>query len=155
VLVVVWRLAWPAALEAGTGLRARHRWAVSEVELDGSPRLLLWAPAPPLAPQSPLAGAPEGVQVRVDGGGRAAPLRLRLAGGPLPAGRYTIHFRLEARAAAHFTLAGKAAEVAGAAPTAFDAEIAHAGGPLELSAATAGSMPGAVWIGDAKIATLH
>ena len=84
--------AWPATLEAGTGLRARHRWAVSEVELDGRRRLLLWAPAPPLAPQSPLAGSPEGVHVRVDGGGRPTPLRLRLGGGPLPAGRYAASF---------------------------------------------------------------
>ena len=154
VLVVVWRVAWPATLEAGTGLRARHRWAVSEAELDGRRRLLLWAPAPPLAPQSPLAGSPEGVHVRVDGGGRPAPLRLRLGGGPLPVGRYAIHFRLEAPGAARFALAGKAAEVAAGAPAAFAAEIDHPGGPLELSAATAGSTPGSVWIGAAKIATL-
>jgi hypothetical protein len=154
VLVVVWRVAWPATLEAGTGLRARHRWAVSEVELDGRRRLLLWAPAPPLAAQSPLAGSPEGVHVRVDGGGRPTPLRLRLGGGPLPAGRYAVHFRLEAPGAARFALAGKATEVAAAAPAAFAAEIDHPGGPLELSAATAGSTPGSVWIGAATIATL-
>jgi hypothetical protein len=124
------------------------------VELDGRRRLLLWAPAPPLAAQSPLAGSPEGVHVRVDGGGRPTPLRLRLGGGPLPAGRYAVHFRLEAPGAARFALAGKATEVAAAAPAAFAAEIDHPGGPLELSAATAGSTPGSVWIGAATIATL-
>jgi hypothetical protein len=155
VLVVVWRLAWPAMLEAGTGLRARHRWAVTEVELDGRQRLLLWAPAPPLAPQSPLAGSPEGVHVRVDGGGRPTPLRLRLGGGPLPAGRYAVHFRLEAPGAARFALAGKAVEVAAGAPAAFEAEIDHPGGPMALSAATDGPMPGTIWIGDAKVATLR
>ena len=88
VLVVVWRLAWPAMLDAGTGLRARHRWAVSEVAVDGRQRLLLWAPVPPLAAESPLAGSPEGVRVRTDGDDRPATLRLRLGGGPLSAGRY-------------------------------------------------------------------
>jgi len=155
VVVVVWRLAWPAVLEAGTGLRARHRWAVSEVELDGSRRLLLWAPGPPLAPQSPLAGSPEGLHVRVDGGGRPTPLRLRLGGGSVPAGRYTVRFRLEAPNAARLALAGKTVEVAAGAPAAFEAEIEHLGGPMTLSAATDGSTPGTIWIGDAKIATLR
>jgi hypothetical protein len=155
VLVVVWRLAWPAILDAGTGLRARHRWAVTEAELDGRRRLLLWAPAPPLAAQSPLAGSPEGVQVRVGAGGGPTPLRLRLGGGSLPAGRYALHFRLEAASAARFTVAGRVAEVAGGAPAAFDAEIDHPGGPLTLSAATEGSAPGFVWIGEAAIKTLH
>jgi hypothetical protein len=95
------------------------------------------------------------VHVRVDGGGRPAALRLRVGGGSLPAARYAIHFRLEAPAAARVALAGKVVEVAAALPAAFDAEIAHLGGPLELSAATDGSTPGSVWIGDAKIATLH
>ena len=44
-------------------------------------RLLLWAPAPPLAAQSPLAGSPEGVRVRTDGDGRAS------AAAPAPGGR--------------------------------------------------------------------
>ena len=93
-------------LDAGTGLRARHRWAVTEAQLDERTRLLLWGPAPPLAAQSPLAGSPEGVHVRVGDGGRPTALRLRLGGGPLPAGRYAIHFRLEAPTAARFSLAG-------------------------------------------------
>jgi len=155
VVVVAWRLAWPAVLEAGTGLRARHRWAVSEVELDGRRRLLLWAPAPPLAPQSPLAGSPEGVQVRVDGAGRATPLRLRLGGGAVPPGRYAVRFRLEAPSAARLALAGKTVEVAAGAPAALEAEIDHPGGPMALSAATDGSTAGTLWIGDAKIATLR
>jgi hypothetical protein len=155
VLVVVWRLAWPAVLEGGAGLRARHRWAASEVELDGRRRLLLWAPAPPLAAQSPLAGSPEGVHVRVDGGGLPTPLRLRVGGGPLPAGRYAFHFRLEAPSAARFTLAGKIAMIGASTPVAFETEIDHPGGPMALSAATDGAVPGTVWIGDAKIVTLR
>jgi hypothetical protein len=125
------------------------------VELDGRRRLLLWAPAPPLAPLSPLAGSPEGVHVRVEGGDRPTPLRVRLAGGPVPAGRYAVPFRLESPTAARFALAGKTAEAPAGAPAAFDAEIDHPGGPLGLSAATDGSTPGSVWIGDAKIASLR
>ena len=156
LLVVVWRLGWPALLDAGTSLRARHRWAVSEAELDGRRRLLLWAPAPPLAAWSPLAGSPEGVRVRTDGEGRASPLRLRLGGGPLPAGRYGLHFRLEAASgAARFTLADAAANVSAGAPATLDADVTHAGGPLTLSATTSGSAGGSVWIGEVIVKTLH
>jgi hypothetical protein len=154
VLIVVWRVGWPALLDAGAGLRARHRWAVSEVELDGARRLLLWAPAPPLAAQSPLAGSPEGVRVRTGDGGPPTQLRLRLGGGPVPAGRYAVHLRLEATSLARVSLAGTTVEIAAGGPAPLDAEISHPGGPLTLSAATDGS-GGSVWIGDAKIATVR
>jgi hypothetical protein len=156
VLVVVWRVAWPALLDAGTGVRARHRWAVTEAELDGRVRLLLWAPASPLAAQSPLAGSPEGVHVRTDDAAGARSLRLRLGGGPLPPGRYAVHFRLDtASAGARFTLAGTGVEVAPGTPTTFAAEVSHPGGPLTLSATTAGPSGGSIWIGDAKIEAIH
>ncbi|HXT99783.1 MAG TPA: hypothetical protein VN903_02245 [Polyangia bacterium] len=149
LVIVVWRLAWPVLLDAGTGLRARHRWAVSEAELDGNRRLLLWAAAPPLAAQSPLAGSPEGVHVRARADGQQNALRLRLGGGPLPAGRYALHFRLESGAGpARFALGDTRAEAAAGAPATFDAVINHPGGPLTLAAATEG---GAIWIGDAKL----
>ena len=155
MLVVVWRFAWPAMLDAGTGLRARHRWAVIEAAVDGRQRLLLWAPVPPLAPESPLAGAPEGVHVRTDGQ-RTTTLRLRLGGGPLPAGRYGVHFRLESAASlASLTLAGKTLEVSAGAPAAFDAEVDHPGGPLTLSATAAGPAPGSLWVSEAKLETLR
>jgi hypothetical protein len=151
VVVVVWRLAWPALLDAGTGARARHRWAVTEAALDGQTRLLMWAPAPPLAPQSPLAGSPEGVHVRAAAGGAPTALRLRLGGEPLPAGPYEVHFRLEAEASApaQLTLADETVDVAPGTPTTLDAEVSHPGGPLTLS----GAATGAIWIGEAKIAT--
>jgi hypothetical protein len=154
VLVIVWQVGWPALREAGVALRARHRWAVSEVELDGARRLLLWAPAPPRPTQSPLAGSPEGVHVRTGDGGRPTQLRLRLGGGPLPPGRYAVQLRLDASSPLRFTLAGTTAEVGAGAPAPFAAEIAHAGGPLTLSAATDGGA-GSVWIGDARIATVR
>jgi len=153
LVVVVWRLAWPALLDAGTALRARHGWAVSEADVDGRRRLLLWAPVPPLAPRSPLAGSPEGVHVRVRADERPTELRLRLGGGPLPAGRYALHFRLEAPSGpARITLAGKSADVAAGVPASFDAEIDHPGGPLNLSAATDGR---AVWFGEAELKNVH
>ena len=153
LVVVLWRITWPALLDAGTALRARHGWAVTEADLDGRRRLLLWAPAPPLAPQSPLAGSPEGVHVRARADGRPSALRLRLGGGPLPPGRYALHFRLETAAGpARLTLAGKTADVAPGAPASFDAEIDHPGGPLTLSAATDG---GTVWITEAALKNVH
>jgi hypothetical protein len=149
VVVVAWRFAWPAMLDAGTALRARHRWAVSEATVDGGRRLLLWAPAPPLAAESPLAGAPEGVHVRSRAGDAPTTLRLRLGGGPLPAGRYALRFRLESAAGtARLTLGGRTAEVAAGAPATFEAPIDHPGGLLTLPAATAGSP---IWIGEASL----
>jgi len=120
--------------------------------VDGGRRLLLWAPAPPLAAESPLAGSPEGVHVRSRAGAAPTTLRLRLGGGPLPAGRYALGFRLEAPSGtARLTLAGQTAEVAAGAPATFEAPIDHSGGPLTLPVATAGSP---IWIGDASLKTL-
>jgi hypothetical protein len=153
VVVIVWRLAWPALLDAGTALRARHGWAVTEVALDGSRRLLLWGPSPPLAAQSPLAGSPEGVHIRARDDGRVTALRVRLGGGALPAGRYTLHLRLEAASgAARFSLAATSVDVAAGVPTTFDAEINHPGGPLTMSGAAEGA---GVWAGDAAIKTVY
>ena len=149
IVVVAWRFAWPALLDGGTALRARHRWAVSEADVDGGRRLLMWAPAPPLAAQSPLAGSPEGVHVRARDDGKPNALRLRLGGGPLPPGKYAIRFRLEAASGtARVTLAGQTAEVVAGAPATFDATVDHPGGPLALAAATDGST---IWIGEAKV----
>ena len=85
-----------------------------------------------------------------------SPLRLRLGGGPLPAGRYGLHFRLEAASgAARFNLADAAADVSPGAPATLDADVTHPGGPLTLSATTSGSAGGSVWIGEATVKTLH
>ena len=117
-------VAWPAVIDWGAGLRARHRWAVSEAELDGHKRLLLWARQAPRTGRSPLAGAPEGVAVR-DGGAAPVALRMRLGGGPLPPGKYTIEFPLEAGAGdgTHAELAGGQATLAAQARATLTAEI--------------------------------
>ena len=154
LLVVVWRFAWPAMLQGGTGLRARHRWAVSEVQLDHRARLLLWAPVPPLAPESPLAGSPEGVRVRTDGRAPTA-LRLRTAGGPIPAGRYALSFRVEAPAGGHVTLAGTGVDLDPGDARVVQAEVSHPGGPLTLSASTVGPVGGSLWFGEATMRTVR
>jgi hypothetical protein len=149
IVVVVWRLAWPALLDAGTGLRARHRWAVTEVALDDGRRLLLWRAEAPLAAQSPLAGAPEGLHIRARDDGRPTALRVRLGGGALPAGHYALHLRLEvASGAARVSLGATSVAVGAGVPATFDAVIDHPGGPLTMSGATEGAT---VWAGDATL----
>src|SRR6185503_3554339 len=71
--IAVWWVAWPRVVQAGEALRARHRWAATEVALatEPLPRLLLWRAGPPLPAVSPLAGAPEGVHLRASGDGVA------------------------------------------------------------------------------------
>jgi len=147
--VIVWRLGWPALLDAGTRLRARHHWAVSEVDVDGHRRLLMWALPPEVAAVTPLFGAPEGV--RMGGLGPAIALRLQLGGGPLAPGRYAVHFKLETGAVAIVTLAGTTADVGGNGPEPLDAEVMHAGGPFTLSLTARGAADASLWIGDAKI----
>jgi hypothetical protein len=153
VVVVVWRMAWPAMLDAGTGLRARHRWAVTEVAVDGRQRLLLWAPGPPLGAESPLAGSPEGVRVRTDGDQRpGTTLRLRLGGGPLPAGRYTLSFLVDGISDGQVIVAGAETELGTPSYSqVLKAEVSHAGGPLTLSATIRGRAGGSIWIGEATI----
>jgi hypothetical protein len=155
VLVVSSRLATPALLDAGAALRARHRWAVTEVQVQGggaSPRTryLMWAPAPPRPATSPIAGAPNGVHLRAGGPTR---LRVALGGGPLPAGGYALRMRLETDAPSPATLAiaGVSASVASGAPATLVAPIAHPGGALTLTAELVGAPGATVWVSDMTI----
>jgi hypothetical protein len=152
-LIVVWRVGWPALLDAGTRLRARHHWAVSEAQVDGRTRLLMWALPPEVAEETPLFGSPEGV--RMGGLGPPIALRLQLGGGPLPPGRYAVHIKFEAGGAAIVTLAGATADAGGPEPQPLDAEVEHPGGPLTLSLSARGAADSSIWIGDVKIARAH
>jgi hypothetical protein len=137
-------------LDAGTRLRARHHWAVTEAEFDGRRRLLMWALPPEDAEHTPLLGSPEGVRTQLT----PLALRLQLGGGPLPPGRYTVHFKLEAGGAAIVKLAGTTVDVAYEGSS-LDAEVMHPGGPLTLSLTAVGAADSSLWIGDAKIAIAH
>ena len=123
VLVVVWRVAWPAVARLGHGLRARHRWAVTEAELDGRKRLLLWARQAPAAGRaSPLAGAPEGVHVRDGGDGARSRCACGWAAGRCRPATTRSHFRLEAGAGdgAGSSSAARPATLAAGAPATLD-----------------------------------
>ncbi|HVT08577.1 MAG TPA: hypothetical protein VHO67_14060 [Polyangia bacterium] len=155
--VLVWWIGWPRLVEAGLTLRARHRWAATEVALitEPRPRLLLWRAAPPLAATSPLAGAPEGVHLRAGAGGTAR-AQLQLAGGALPAGTYDLTARIAAQkgGGARATLAGIAADVAPEHPVEARARLTHGGGLLRFDASVAGAPGTDVWIDQLRLALL-
>ena len=114
---------------------------------------MLWAPVPPLAAESPLAGSPEGVRVRTDGDGRPTAFRLRLGGGPLAAGQYTVSFIVQSTLGARVTLAdSKIALEPGGYDDVLEAFVSHPGGPLTLSATTTGPAGGSIWFAEATVA---
>jgi hypothetical protein len=159
-LIAVWLVGWPRLVDAGAGLRARHRWAATEWRVNGAPRLCKWRPVgAPLPAVSHLEGAPNGVRLRSDG---AAPVgaAIELGSGPLPAGAYDLHLRLEpAGAPARLQLAGADGPLGEATATppaasTLDVRLHHGGGTLRLAATLAGtaSQPASsVWITDARL----
>jgi len=151
-LVAIWWLAVPAVRDFGARLRAVHRWAVTMVAVDGGARTLMWGPVGTGAP-SPLAGAPNGVHIRADGG-RPTQVRLMLGGGALAAGSYELRLNLTAEGPTPIEvgIAGRVATVGPAAPVTLVAPLGHAGGPLTLTATLSGPAQAAVWASDAAIA---
>ena len=146
--IALWWVAWPRLVEAGQALRARHRWAATEVALANEPlpRLLLWRAAPPLAAVSPLVGAPEGVHLRAPAGGLAR-AQVQLAGGPLPAGTYQLTARATAQqGGGRLRLAGTDVQVSPGQPIEVHARLSHAGGVLRFDATFAASPGDEVWI---------
>jgi hypothetical protein len=156
IVVVLWRLVWPALLDGGRALRARHRWAATEVSWRLSPavetRLLLWRPAPPYPLPSPIEGAPNGVHLRVGADGTAR-AHVRLAGGSVPPGRYVLSITAtdEGEAPVRLSLADLDVAVDPRAPAAIDLPLTHAGGPLELDVALRGSPNASLWISGERI----
>jgi hypothetical protein len=155
-LVVVVRVGWPAALDYGKALRARHRWAATEVTFEGGTRLLLWKPAPPLPAVSPIVGAPNGLHLRVgdDGVARA---HVRLAQGALPAGRYRVTLGVAAETAGPLrvglegTRLDEAVVVSPGAPATVEKHVDHGGGRFEFEAALWGAPRASIWIDAAQI----
>jgi hypothetical protein len=160
VVVVLWRLVWPALLDGGRALRARHRWAATEVTTEVSwrlppaieTRLLLWRPAPPYPRSSPIEGAPNGVHLRAGADGTAR-AHVRLAGGSVPPGRYVLSITAtdEGEAPVRLSFAGRDAEVDPRAPAAIDIPLTHVRGPLELDVALRGSPNASLWISGERI----
>jgi hypothetical protein len=151
--VAVWWIGWPRVVSAGEALRARHRWAATEVAVatEPRPRLLLWRAAPPLAPVSPLAGAPEGVHLRAGGDGQAH-VQVQLAGGALAAGRYELSAQVSAQqGSGRATLAGGVADVMAGAPVQLRAPLAHRGGILRFDADFTGPPGSEVWIDQLRV----
>jgi hypothetical protein len=150
-LIVTWLVVTPAVRDFGARLRAGHRWAVTMVTVDGGTRTLLWGPVASGAP-SPLAGAPNGVHIRIDAD-RPTRLRLVLGGGPLRAGSYELRLTLTADGGTpiHVAIAGRSAIVTPAGPVTLVTPVVHTGGPLTLAATLQGAAPATVWASDAVI----
>jgi hypothetical protein len=159
LLVIVWRLGWPAALDAGAALRARHRWAVTELAADGRMATLAWGPAPPFAAASPIAGAPNGVHVVV-GPGAPTRVRLEVGGGSLAPGPYRLRVRLEAagapvevRVSGSAVMGGSAtARIVPEAPSAIEVPVlAPLGQRLLLEATLVAPTAASIWASDAAL----
>jgi hypothetical protein len=162
VLVLAWQLGWPALIEEGARLRARHRWAATVWRVDGRPRLCKWRPAgaPSISPSfSQILGAPDGVRLRADG---PAPARtfaeIELGGGDLAPGTYRLTLRVEASGTLPLQLriatpagpVGDAIAAPGAA-TSLLATIHHPGGPLRLTATATSDAASSAWISGATL----
>jgi hypothetical protein len=156
LLVVLWRIVWPAVLEGGRALRAHHRWAATEAAFqrpgETTTRLLLWRPTAPFSRTSPLEGAPNGVHLRASDEGGAR-VQVRLGGGPVGAGSYGIAVKAvnEGAQAARLSFANGAFDLPPGSPTEIALRLTHAGGPLELEVALAGSPGASIWLTDARI----
>ncbi len=155
-VVVLWRLAWPAVLDGGRALRARHRWAATEVGWlapPGSrPRLLLWRPARPYPMPSPIEGAPDGVHLRAGADG-VARAHVRLAGGPIPTGAYVLSLSAtyDGEAPVRLSCGDRDVEIDRRAPAAIDVRLMHESGPLELDMALRGPPGASIWLAEARI----
>jgi hypothetical protein len=155
--VLVWWVGWPRVVSAGQSLRARHRWAASEVAVTAEPRprLLLWRAAPPLGPTSPLVGAPEGAHLRAGADGTAR-AQVQLAGGPLPAGAYELTARVAAQkgGAGQAALAGSSADLVPDRPIELRARLTHGGGVLRFDARLTGAAGAEIWIDQLRLTRL-
>jgi hypothetical protein len=158
VAMMAWRLGWPALLDGGARLRARHRWAVAEIAADGHARLCKWRPTDARRALSPLeAGGPAGVRVRADGDGPSL-VTVELGGGDLRAGTYQLGLRLEALGTAAVELAleshagdAAAATAAPGTPATLAAVLHHAGGPLRLAARVTSLTRSALWVSEMRL----
>ena len=156
VLVVLWRIVWPALLDGGRALRAHHRWAATEAAFqrpgETGTRLLLWRPTAPFSRTSPIEGAPSGLHLRIGGEGDAR-VHLRLGGGPVGRGSYLISMKVvdEAAEPARLSFADDVFDLSPGSVKELEVRLKHAGGPLELEVALAGPAGVSIWLAEARI----
>ncbi len=155
-LIVGWRLVWPALLDGGRALRARHRWAATEAAFQVGPesgtRLLLWRPTTPFSGTSPIDGAPNGLHLTTGSDGSARS-RVRLGGGALFPGDYVVGLKVtdEAAAPARLSFAGSTFDLPPGAVVEVKAHIAHRGGPLEFDVTLNGPPAVSIWLAEARM----
>ena len=156
LLVVLWRMVWPAVLDGGRALRAHHRWAATEVAFRGpsetGTRLLLWRPTPPFSRTSPIEGAPSGVHLRT-GAERDTRVHVRLGGGAVGPGSYGIALKVtdEGGQGARLSIADRVFDLAPGAAADVEARLRHDSGPLETEVELAGPPGGSVWLTEVRI----
>ena len=154
---------WPRAINAGTTLRERNRWAVCLCEVAGGRRLCdvrATEPAPGAAP-SPVRGVWDGFGLRLSGARAAAAFDL-----DLPPGRYRVSMSAEGvgpaiRAAVDLAADGSSLAQASwptqAIPVTLTGIAPHAGGKLHVEVGTSRGIPtsadggGTLWISAIKV----
>ncbi len=158
VLIVLWRIVWPAALEGGTALRAHHRWAATEAAFrrgsETGTRLLLWRPTPPFSRTSPIEGAPSGLHLRVgDEGNARVQVHVRLGGGAVGPGAYVVAMKVvnEVAEPVRLSVAGEAFDLRPGSAQKIEVRLGHADGPLEMEIALAGPPGASIWLTEAGI----
>ena len=157
VLIVLWRILWPAVLDGGRALRDHHRWAATEAAFqqrnESGTRLLLWRPAPSFSEISPIEGAPSGLHLRIGGGGSAR-VQVRLGGGAVASGTYVFAVKVadEGAEAVRLSLAGGLFDLPPGSPREIEVPLTHTGGPLELDVGVTGPPGASVWLTEARIA---
>jgi hypothetical protein len=157
VLVVLWRIVWPALLDGGRALRAHHRWAATETAFqrpgETGTRLLLWRPTAPFSRTSPIEGAPSGLHLRLGGEGDDARVQVRLGGGTVGGGGYLLAMKIvdESAEPVRLSFADDQFDLSPGAAKEIEVRLRHGGGPLELKVALAGPPGASIWLAEARI----
>jgi hypothetical protein len=156
LLIVLWRIVWPAVLEGGSALRAHHRWAATEVAFqrpsESGTRLLLWRPTGPFFQPSPVEGAPSGVHLRTGAEGDAR-VQVRLGGGAVGGGTYAVALKVtnEGTEGARLSVGDRQFDLPPGSPTEVEVPLRHDQGTLELEMGLAGRPGNSIWVTDARI----
>jgi hypothetical protein len=102
---------------------------------------------------SPIEGAPSGLHLHLGAEGSAR-AQVRLGGGAVDPGAYVVAEKVadEAAQAVRLSFADSGYDLGPGPPTEIEVRLVHAGGPLELEVALAGSPGASIWLAEARIA---